>query len=73
VAVIVDEVQDVFEVPEGSVQAPSGIYALADKMIGVCRSGSTLVIVLDPDRLVPQALLASANEGAEGRPGDERE
>lgn len=67
VALVVDEVEDVYEVPEGSMQAPSKLYALADRMIGICRLAVGLVVVLDPDRLVPDTMLsvidASGDEG----------
>lgn len=67
VAAVVDEVDDVFEVPPASLQAPSELYSLKDKMIGVCKIGDELVIVLDPDRLVPSSI--SGSQGDEiGRP-----
>lgn len=69
VALVVDEVEDVFEVPDGCMQAPSKLYALADRMIGICRLEAGLVVVLDPDRLVPDSMLAviDAAEEAEAR------
>ncbi|MCX8006537.1 MAG: chemotaxis protein CheW [Coriobacteriia bacterium] len=56
VAGIVDEVDDVFEILPASMQAPSDLYSLKDRMIGVCKIGDDLVIVLDPDRLVPTGI-----------------
>lgn len=56
VAAVVDEVDDVFEVAPTSMQAPSDLYSLKDRMIGVCKIGDDLVIVLDPDRLVPTSI-----------------
>lgn len=56
VAAVVDEVDDVFEVAPTSMQAPSDLYSLKDRMIGVCKIGDDLVIVLDPDRLVPKGI-----------------
>jgi purine-binding chemotaxis protein CheW len=53
VALVVDEVADVVEVPPGSVQAPSAVFALADRLMGVCRLESGPVFVLDIGRLVP--------------------
>lgn len=53
VALVVDEVADVVEVPPGSVQPPSGVFALADRMLGVCRLESGPVFILDVERLVP--------------------
>ncbi|MDO8915007.1 MAG: chemotaxis protein CheW [Coriobacteriia bacterium] len=53
IALVVDEVADVVEVPSGSVQAPSGVLALADRLLGVCRLEDGPVFVLDVDRLVP--------------------
>jgi len=58
VALIVDEVDDVLLLPEGCMQAPSRLYALADRMIGICKLDIGLVVVLDPDRLVPDTALA---------------
>jgi len=59
VALIVDEVDDVILLPEGCMQRPSKLYALADRMIGICRLDIGLVIVLDPDRLVPDMALST--------------
>jgi len=56
VAAVVDEVDDVFEVAPTAMQAPSDLYSLKDRMIGVCKIGEDLVIVLDPDRLVPTGI-----------------
>jgi purine-binding chemotaxis protein CheW len=53
VALIVDEVEDVIEVPPNSTQAPSRMYALADKLLCVVRLDTDLVFVFDIDRLVP--------------------
>ena len=50
---MVDEVEDVVEVPGGSMQAPSDVFALADRLVGVCRLDSGPVFVLDIERLVP--------------------
>lgn len=52
-ALVVDEVADVVEVPPGSVQPPSGVLALADRLLGVCQLESGPVFVLDIERLVP--------------------
>lgn len=65
VALIVDEVDDVLSLPEGCMQAPSKLYALADRMIGICRLEIGLIVVLDPDRLVPDIAL-SALDAEEG-------
>ena len=53
VALIVDEVEDVIEVPPDSSQAPSHMYTLADKLLSVVRLDTDLVFVFDIDRLVP--------------------
>lgn len=53
VSLIVDEVEDVIEVPTGALQAPSRMYALADRLLGVMRLEADLVFVFDIDRLVP--------------------
>lgn len=65
VALIVDAVDDVLSLPEGCIQAPSKLYALADRMIGICRLDIGLIVVLDPDRLVPDIAL-SASDSEEG-------
>jgi purine-binding chemotaxis protein CheW len=62
VALIADAVEDVVDVPPGSVQAPSKVYQLADKLLGVCRLGDTLVFIFDIDALVP------ADAATAGRP-----
>jgi purine-binding chemotaxis protein CheW len=55
VALIVDEVEDVVEVPQGSMQRASSNYELADKLLGICRLEDSLVFVFDIDRLVPSS------------------
>lgn len=52
VALIVDEVEDVVLTAADSMQAPSAVYELAQKMLAVCRLESGLVFVLDIDALV---------------------
>lgn len=52
VALVVDEVEDVIDLPEGCMSPPPGMHALASKMIGVCRLEAQLVFLLDVDRLV---------------------
>lgn len=52
VALVVDEVQDVIEFPEGCLQAAPPMHALSSKMIGVARLNDGLVYVLDLDLLV---------------------
>ena len=61
VALIVDAVQDVVELPGGCLQEASPMHALSSKMIGVCRLDDGLVYLLDVDRLLAQVLLG---EGA---------
>lgn len=53
VSLVVDEVEDVVEVPEGSMQSASEVFALADRLVGVCRLDSGPVFVMDIERLVP--------------------
>lgn len=60
VALIVDEVDDVLSLSEGCMQAPSKLYALADRMIGIARLEIGLIVVLDPDRLVPDVALSDS-------------
>jgi len=52
VALIVDEVQDVLELPEGCMQAAPPLHALSSKMIGVCRMEDGLIYLLDVDLLL---------------------
>jgi purine-binding chemotaxis protein CheW len=52
VALIVDEVQDVLELPQGCLQEAPPLHALASKMIGVCRMPDGLMNLLDIDRLL---------------------
>ncbi len=60
VALIVDSVEDVVEIDHDAVQPPTGLYSLADKIVGVCRLDRGLLLVLDIERLVPDAALAAA-------------
>lgn len=55
VAMIVDEVEDVAVVPEGAMQPASASYALADKLLSVCRLEDGIVFVFDIERLVPSS------------------
>ena len=52
VALIVDEVQDVLELPEGCLQDAPPLHALSSKMIGVCRMPDGLMNLLDIDLLL---------------------
>jgi len=52
VALIVDEVQDVLELPDGCLQAAPPLHALSSKMIGVARMPDGLMNLLDIDRLL---------------------
>ena len=61
VAMIVDEVQDVFEVAPGCLQEAPTLHQLASKMIGVARLADGLVYVLDLDRIVGPDLFAEAS------------
>ena len=64
ICLIVDSVEDVVDLPPQSVQPPSGVYALADKMLGTVRLPQGVLMLLDVDRLVPAAalMLAEAQE-----------
>lgn len=55
-ALIVDEVQDVIELPEGCLQDAPAMHALSSKMIGVCRLSEGLVYLLDLDLLLGGAV-----------------
>ncbi len=66
VAIVVDEVEDVSALPPGSLQAPSKLHSLADRMLGVCRTEGGLVFLLDLARLLPAEFVAAASPGTEG-------
>ena len=57
VALIVDDVQDVLEMPEGCLQTAPQMHALSSKMIGVCRMDDGLIYLLDVDRLLGADML----------------
>lgn len=61
VALLVDSVDDVVFLPEGCIQSPSNLYDLADRMLGICKLPEGLTIILDPDRIVPDAALAGGD------------
>lgn len=61
VCLIVDSVEDVVDLPAEGLQAPSSLYSLADRMIGMCRLPQGLVLLLDIDRLVSEAALTAAD------------
>lgn len=67
VCLVVDEVEDVIDLPATGLQPPSGLYSLADKLLGMCRLPQGLVLLLDIDRLVPDAALAAADASAGSR------
>jgi len=52
VALVVDEVEDVVELPEGCLSAPPRMHALRGRMVGVCRMGMDLVYLLDVEKLM---------------------
>jgi purine-binding chemotaxis protein CheW len=53
VAFMVDTVEDVVEVSGADIQPPSPVYALADRLLGVCRLDDGIVFVFDVDTLLP--------------------
>jgi purine-binding chemotaxis protein CheW len=63
VALVVDEVEDVLEMPAGCLSPPTKLYALAEKMLGVCRMESDFVFVLDLDALMPEGALSTFSGG----------
>ena len=63
VALIVDEVQDVVELPPGCMQQVPPLHSLASRMLGVCHLPDGLLNLLDIDRL----LSGSAIPGDEDR------
>lgn len=64
VALIVDHVEDVVELPEGCLQAASPMHALSSKMIGVARLDDGLVYLLDVDRMLAQGLFGGETDNA---------
>ena len=52
IALVVDEVQDVFELPASCLQEAPALHQLSASMIGVARLDDGLVYVLDIDRLL---------------------
>lgn len=52
VALVVDEVQDVMDLPEDCMQEAPPLHALSSKMLGVARLHDGLVYVLDLDLLL---------------------
>ncbi|MBA4370208.1 MAG: hypothetical protein C0418_01340 [Coriobacteriaceae bacterium] len=68
VALVVDEVEDVTEMPEGCLQRPSKMHALADRLLGVCRMEAELIFLLDLDRLMSADGLMPVAPGGGGRP-----
>lgn len=66
VCLVVDAVEDVIDLPPDGLQPPSGLYGLADRMLGMCRLSQGLILMLDIDRLVPDAALTATQvEGGE--------
>ena len=61
VCLIVDSVEDVVDLPSEGLQPPSNLSSMADRMLGMCRLPQGLVLLLDIDRLVPDAALAAAD------------
>jgi purine-binding chemotaxis protein CheW len=55
VALVVDEVDDVLQIPAGGLQEPDELLELAERLLGVCQLEGGLVFLLDPDRLVVKA------------------
>jgi purine-binding chemotaxis protein CheW len=51
-ALIVDQVEDVVDLPEGSLQAAPPMHALSSKMIGVVRMPDGLIYLLDVEQLL---------------------
>ena len=61
VCLIVDSVEDVVDLPTDAIQPPSTLYSLADRMLGMCRLPQRLVLLLDIERVVPEAALTAAD------------
>jgi len=59
-ALLVDEVQDVFELAPGCLQESPALHSLSASMIGVARMEDGLIYVLDVDELVGAAVFGAA-------------
>lgn len=71
VALIVDEVEDVVSLPRHSLQAPDGVYEMAERLLAVCRLENELVFLLDPDRLITRrGTRAPASAAVPAAPAD---
>lgn len=66
VCLVVDRVEDVVDLPADGLQPPTSLYSMADRMLGMCRIPQGLVLMLDIDRLVPEAALAAADASVAG-------
>ncbi|MBN2405022.1 MAG: purine-binding chemotaxis protein CheW [Coriobacteriia bacterium] len=66
VAYIVDEVVDVIDMSGTSLQPPSELYALSERLLGVSRLADGLLFVLDPECLVPDSALDSVDALVDG-------
>jgi chemotaxis signal transduction protein len=62
-ALLVDEVEDVVALPDGSLQPPAGTDAARGRLLAVCQVDTDLVFLLDPARLTAPA----AKTGRGGR------
>lgn len=60
-ALVVDEVEDVLDVPVGCLSAPPKLHALGDRMIGVCHLDTALVFLLSVDKLIAPLGLDAAS------------
>ncbi|MDZ4169873.1 MAG: chemotaxis protein CheW [Coriobacteriia bacterium] len=56
VALVVDEVQDVLELPDGCLQAAPPMHSLSSKMLGVARMSDGLIYLFDLDPLLASTL-----------------
>ncbi|MDP2234144.1 MAG: chemotaxis protein CheW [Actinomycetota bacterium] len=61
VALVVDEVEDVLDVPVGGLSAPPKLHALGDRMIGVCHLDTELVFLLSIEKLIAPLGLDAAS------------
>lgn len=52
VAVVVDEVQDVLDIPDDCLQHAPAVHSMAAKMLGVARMSDGLVYLLDVDGIL---------------------
>jgi len=60
VALVVDQVEDVRDLPDARLKPLTKLHPLAQQVLGTCRCNHSLVYLLDVDALVAQVALCEA-------------